>query len=227
MARLGPRGGRGFATRRGGSTRGWLTPRGHPRDVCRSKRILHRRKPAPLVQGMRFGHMLEDVARDAGVATRVSHDVSFDRPLAFVSRRLIGSKIGASVLTVDWGQISRFTGQQESPGFRLWRDFMRWQRGLNTVLRSFGLTQPQFAVLATCGWLTREDKPISQKRLVDFLQFDRMHVSQVASRLEANGLIARCSAERPAREASAPYREGAVAEGAVGFGRRHAKDRGV
>lgn len=100
---------------------------------------------------------------------------------------------------MDWGTLSRFAGPQASPGFVLWRDFMRWQRGLNSALRPFGLTQPQFAVLATCGWLTREGRVINQQQLVDFLGLDRMHISQIASRLEAAGLISRTASPQDQR----------------------------
>jgi DNA-binding MarR family transcriptional regulator len=100
---------------------------------------------------------------------------------------------------MDWSALSRFPGPQASPGFALWRDFMRWQRGVNAALRPFGLTQPQFAVLATCGWLTREGGVITQQQLVDFLGLDRMHVSQIASRLEAAGLICRAGSARDQR----------------------------
>jgi DNA-binding MarR family transcriptional regulator len=97
-------------------------------------------------------------------------------------------------MSVDWPMASAFAGPQASPGFVFWRDFLIWQRGLNEALRPLGLTQPQFALLATIGWLTREDESevcLTQQALADFTGLDRMHVSQIASRLEATGLIAR------------------------------------
>jgi DNA-binding MarR family transcriptional regulator len=100
---------------------------------------------------------------------------------------------------MDWDALSRFPGPQASPGFRLWRDFMRWQRGLNAALRPFGLTQPQFAVLAACGWLTRDGRIITQQQLVDGLGLDRMHVSQIASRLEAAELLRRAGSPEDQR----------------------------
>ncbi|WP_199638810.1 MarR family transcriptional regulator [Serratia sp. PAMC26656] len=97
---------------------------------------------------------------------------------------------------LDWTSVSAFSGPQKSPGFTLWRDFMRWQRELNAQLRPLGLTQPQFAVLAVCGWMTRNAEEVTQQEIVDFLGLDRMHISQIATRLEENGLI-----ERPAATA--------------------------
>ncbi|MCA3513405.1 MAG: MarR family transcriptional regulator [Rhodobacter sp.] len=68
---------------------------------------------------------------------------------------------------------------------------MRWQRGLNAKLRPHGLTQPQFAILAVCGWLGRDGRHTTQQDVATFLGLDRMLVSQIASRLERQGLIDR------------------------------------
>jgi DNA-binding MarR family transcriptional regulator len=94
----------------------------------------------------------------------------------------------------------RFAGPHESPGFLLWRDFMRWQRGQNAALRPLGLTQPQFAVLAVCGWMTRGGGTTTQAEIVDVVGLDPMHVSQVAKRLEADGLIRRTAGTSDRRE---------------------------
>lgn len=93
--------------------------------------------------------------------------------------------------TDSFAQRSQFAGPEASPGFVFWRDFMRWQRELNALLKPHGLTQPQFAVLACCAWLTRESPTVTQMRLVEALGLDKMHVSQVASRLESSGLLRR------------------------------------
>lgn len=101
---------------------------------------------------------------------------------------------------VNWPTASAYPGPQASPGFLFWRDFMIWQRGLNEALRPHGLTQPQFALLATIAWLTRtaerDDSPpaLSQQALADFLGLERMLVSQVVARLEAAGLVSRMQA---------------------------------
>ncbi len=90
---------------------------------------------------------------------------------------------------IDWHAISRHDGPQESPGFLFWRRFVRWQRGLNALLRPFGLTQPQFALLATCGWLGRTGSEVSQAELAAFLGLEPMHVSRLVRRLECAGLL--------------------------------------
>lgn len=117
----------------------------------------------------------------------------------------------------DWSRISAFARPEDSPGFVLWRDFMRWQRGLNARLRPLDLTQPQFAVLAVCGWLTREDGEVTQRDVVEFLDMDRMHVSQIASRLEAKGLLQRdaAAADQRAKRVSLTPRAKALLAAAV------------
>ena len=100
---------------------------------------------------------------------------------------------------MDWPSISAFAEPTQSPGFSLWRNFMRWQRGFNSQLKPLGLTQPQFAVLAVCGWMTRDGQGVSQQEVVDFLGMDRMHISQIATRLEQDGLILRQIAPNDSR----------------------------
>lgn len=70
---------------------------------------------------------------------------------------------------------------------------MRWQRELNALLKPYGLTQPQFAVLACCAWMTRGGDAVPQTKLIETLGLDKMHVSQVVGRLEAAGLLLRQS----------------------------------
>ena len=98
--------------------------------------------------------------------------------------------------------LSDFAGPHDSPGFSLWRNFMRWQRELNAALRPLGLTQPQFAILAVCGWMTQDGQEVTQQGVADFVGLDRMHVSQVAKRLEEDGLIEReaCRSDQRAKK---------------------------
>lgn len=86
---------------------------------------------------------------------------------------------------------SAYSAPDQSPGFRLWRDFLHWQRSLNTVLRPLALTQPQFAILAVCGWLSRNDGFTTQQQVGLLTNMDRMHISQIVSRLERDRLLKR------------------------------------
>lgn len=98
--------------------------------------------------------------------------------------------MNADKLAVDenWSG-SAYSGPSGSPGFRLWREFLDWQRQLNALLKPLGLTQPQFAILAACGWLTRDCQQITQHSIANFTGMDRMHISQIVSRLERDRLI--------------------------------------
>jgi DNA-binding MarR family transcriptional regulator len=101
----------------------------------------------------------------------------------------------------DW-PLSSFAGPQESPGFVLWKQFMVWQRNLNAKLKPLGLTQPQFAILAVCGWMTRDGSTTTQQDIASFLGVDKMHVSQIAARLGRDGLIERSLSDADQRSKS-------------------------
>jgi DNA-binding MarR family transcriptional regulator len=92
---------------------------------------------------------------------------------------------------IDWPTASRFAGPQDSPGFLLWRRFHDWQRSVDHRLAPFDLTQLQFSVLAVAAWLARDGKPVIQQDIADLGKLDRMLVSQMVHRLEANGLLRR------------------------------------
>lgn len=76
---------------------------------------------------------------------------------------------------------------------------MTWQRGVNAVLAPHDITQPQFAILATCAWMTRDQSCQTQQDIADFLRMDRMHISQIINRMERKGLIARTASSKDKR----------------------------
>ena len=98
-----------------------------------------------------------------------------------------------------WEHRSEFIGPHASPGFVFWNQFMTWQRGVNAVLAPHDLTQPQFAILATCAWMTRDQSCQTQQDIADFLRMDRMHISQIINRMERKGLIARTASSKDKR----------------------------
>ena len=100
---------------------------------------------------------------------------------------------------VNWQKYSTFEKPQQSPGFRLWQTFLTWQRELNLVLQPLGLTQPQFSLLAVVGWLTRDRTAIKQQDIADFMQMERMHVSQVVRKLEKIGYVERSASVEDGR----------------------------
>lgn len=86
-------------------------------------------------------------------------------------------------------KFSVYKGPRNSPGFRFWQSFLNWQHQLNILLKPLGMTQPQFAILAICGWLNDELKIFNQQDISEFTNMDRMHISQIISRLEMKGFI--------------------------------------
>ena len=98
-----------------------------------------------------------------------------------------------------WEGRSDFIGPHASPGFVFWNQFMTWQRGVNAVLAPHDITQPQFAILATCAWMTRDQSCRTQQDIADFLRMDRMHISQIINRMERKGLIARTASSKDKR----------------------------
>jgi DNA-binding MarR family transcriptional regulator len=80
---------------------------------------------------------------------------------------------------------------EKSPGFLLWHMSTTWRNSIEAVLKSFYLTHPQFVVLATLGWLTRNGERISQAALGNMAGLDPNTTSQIIRSLELKKLIKR------------------------------------
>lgn len=100
---------------------------------------------------------------------------------------------------MNWKVNTEHEGPNNSPGFILWSTFLHWQKGLNIELRSFGLTQPQFAILAVCSWLARDGDYPNQQTVSNFTGMDRMAISQILSNLNELRLIDRVPSSIDAR----------------------------
>ena len=79
----------------------------------------------------------------------------------------------------------------ESTGFLLWQVTMLWQRRIAAALRPQGLTQVQFALLASLLWLSKKEGLTSQAALARHAKLDIMMTSQVLRTLQAKGLVER------------------------------------
>ncbi|NLS19917.1 winged helix-turn-helix transcriptional regulator [Rhizobium sp. P40RR-XXII] len=82
-------------------------------------------------------------------------------------------------------------GPSESPGLLLWRTTMRWQRVMTAALAPLDLTHVQFVLLASAMWLGRDGQPPNQVQLAAQAGTEVKMTSDVVTRLEAKGLIAR------------------------------------
>ncbi len=66
---------------------------------------------------------------------------------------------------VDFESASKFKTPEESPGYLLWRVSTQWRSSLEKALKAYGLTHPQFVVLAIIGWLRRKAQSINQAEI--------------------------------------------------------------
>lgn len=78
-----------------------------------------------------------------------------------------------------------------SPGFLLWKLTALWQRRLGDVLGGLGITQTQYAIIASLRWFEERHEPPTQAHLVEHAKLDKMTLSKAIRRLEDDGLLVR------------------------------------
>lgn len=91
----------------------------------------------------------------------------------------------------NFKKISIHEGPKKSPGFLLWHISTSWRSSIEAVLKTHGLTHPQFVILATTGWLTRNDELTTQVAIGKLSGLDPNTTSQVIKGLEQKELIKR------------------------------------
>src|SRR3990167_2798302 len=92
---------------------------------------------------------------------------------------------------LNFKKISVHEGPKQSPGFLLWHISTSWRSRIETVLKTFGLTHPQFVVLATIGWLTKTGDSVTQIAIGKMAGLDPNTTSQILKGLEIKELIKR------------------------------------
>lgn len=92
---------------------------------------------------------------------------------------------------IAWKEVSQFEGPEESPGFLLWQVSTKWRRQIEAALAKVGLTHIQFVLLASIGWLARNNTDVAQVELARHCGIDITMTSQVLRTLERKGYIAR------------------------------------
>ncbi len=88
-------------------------------------------------------------------------------------------------------KLTLFKGPEESPGYLLWHVSLAWRSNIEKTLKPFDLTHPQFVVLATTAWLTREGRTINQIDISKASGLDPNTTSQIIRGLELKNLIQR------------------------------------
>lgn len=79
----------------------------------------------------------------------------------------------------------------ESPGFLLWKVTALWQQRLAEVLQALGITQTQYAILASLRWFEEQGEPPTQAHLVEHARIEKMTLSKAIRKLEEAGLLKR------------------------------------
>jgi MarR family transcriptional regulator for hemolysin len=87
----------------------------------------------------------------------------------------------------------------ESPGFLLWKITALWQQTLAGVLGDFGITQTQYAILASLRWFQERYQPATQTHLAEHAKLEKMTLSKAIRRLEEDGLVKRAQSSSDGR----------------------------
>ena len=85
----------------------------------------------------------------------------------------------------------KYKKADDSAGFLLWKITALWQKELAGVLGEFGITQTQYAILASLKWFEEKNEPTTQTHLVDHTKIDKMTVSKAIRNLEQDGFVVR------------------------------------
>ncbi len=93
-------------------------------------------------------------------------------------------------MTVNFSEISKYSGPENSPGYLLWKASTLWRRSIEAALKPLGLTHPQFVLLAAIGWL-HGSQPITQIQIAKFAGLDPNTTSQILGGLHKKKLIQR------------------------------------
>lgn len=87
--------------------------------------------------------------------------------------------------------ITMYEGPEESPGYLLWRVSTQWRTAIEQTLKQYSITHPQFVVLASLGWLTRNGAKVSQIDVGRMASMDPNTTSQIIRGLEKRHFIRR------------------------------------
>lgn len=92
-----------------------------------------------------------------------------------------------------------FDQPEDSPGFLLWQTTMIWQRQIRKALESYGVSHPQFVIMATLLWFEAHQHNTTQILIVHQTKLDKMTVSKSLKKLTALGFVNRMEHESDTR----------------------------
>lgn len=93
----------------------------------------------------------------------------------------------------------RHATPDESAGFLLWKLTALWQGKLGLVFARFGITQTQYAIMASLRWFEEQREPTTQASLAEHARIEPMTLSKAIRRLEDDGLVVRETSSRDSR----------------------------
>lgn len=93
----------------------------------------------------------------------------------------------------------RHAKADDSPGFLLWKLTALWQQTLAQALGRHGITQTQYAILASLRWFEEQGEPPTQAHLAGHTRTDKMTLSKALRRLETQGLVKRTPSKHDSR----------------------------
>jgi MarR family transcriptional regulator, transcriptional regulator for hemolysin len=99
----------------------------------------------------------------------------------------------------------KYQKADDSAGFLLWKLTALWQRKLSLTLDEFGITQTQYAILASLRWFEQQNEPTTQTHLVEHAKIEKMTLSKSIRRLEEDGLVLRDQSPSDSRATSVRF----------------------
>ena len=87
--------------------------------------------------------------------------------------------------------VFQYEQADDSAGFLLWKITALWQQKLAVLLGDFGITQTQYAIMASLKWFEEKHEPVTQGHLVEHTKIDKMTVSKSIRKLEEAGFVSR------------------------------------
>jgi DNA-binding MarR family transcriptional regulator len=95
----------------------------------------------------------------------------------------------------------------DSPGFLLWKITSLWQKKLAEILGEFGITQTQYAILASLKWFAVHGEPTTQVHIAAHARIDKMTFSKAIRNLENDGLVLRVPSTKDSRAINVAFSE--------------------
>jgi len=93
-----------------------------------------------------------------------------------------------------------------SAGFLLWKMTALWQQRLALVLESLGITQTQYAILASLKWFEENKEPTTQTHLGEHAHIEKMTLSKAIRQLEKKDFFPARNQNRTAEPCSFSFR---------------------